>query len=379
MISLSKMVSGEATVSKHITYGGDESPIPEKLREFASSYRPIVVWNITNRCNLRCRHCYASAGLDSSELSTEQCIEIVDKLARFKVPLILFSGGEPLLRGDIFEIAEYARKKGIKCVLSTNGTLIDRDMAENLDVFEYVGVSLDGLREVNDFFRGVEGAYEKALKGLLLASEVALSGIRFTVTRHNYGEALKLIEIARENEIPRFCLYHLVPAGRAGFEDDITNENRRRLIDALLREAEREGVEIMTVDNPADGVYTYLKLREIDEERAENVREFLKYRGGDSSGIRLACVDHRGLVHPNQFWWDYTVGNLLENSFDEIWLGGDELLLKLREKTRYLKGKCGRCKYKNVCGGFRVRALRYGDVWGEDPSCYLTEEEVSSR
>ncbi|WP_290597367.1 MULTISPECIES: radical SAM/SPASM domain-containing protein [unclassified Archaeoglobus] len=376
MISLSKLISGEATVSRHLTYEGDSSFIPESLKKFASSFHPIVVWNLTNRCNLKCLHCYASAGSESYELTTEQCFEVIDKLSNFKVPLILFSGGEPLLRADIFDIAEYAKKKKIRTVLSTNGTLIDKDVAENLEVFEYVGVSLDGLKGINDRFRGVNGAFEKAFKGLLIASEVVLSGIRFTVTRHNYNEVLPLIKLARENGIPRFCLYHLVPSGRADFEDDINNSERRKLIDDLITEAVVEGMEIMTVDNPADGIYTYLRLKQMNEDRAEMVLEFLKYRGGDSSGTRLACIDHRGDVHPNQFWWDYTVGNVLEKDFEEIWMRDDELLRKLRNKIEYLRGKCGRCRFKTLCGGFRVRAYRYGDLWGEDPSCYLTEEEI---
>ncbi len=371
MISLSKMISGEATVSKHITYGGDSSFIPKKLVEFTKDLRPIVVWNITNRCNLRCLHCYASANVDVDELKTEECFEIIDKLAKFRVPLILFSGGEPLLRKDIFEIAEYAKKSGIKCVLSTNGTLIDDDLVHNLEVFNYVGVSLDGIGAVNDKFRGVKGAFDRAIKGLLLANEIVLSGVRFTITKHNAKELEKVLKLARENEIPRFCMYHLVPSGRAGFSDDISNKERRKIIDFLIKEAEKEGVEILTVDNPADGVYVYLKTRD------ESVLEFLKYRGSDSSGIRLACIDHNGHVHPNQFWWDYDLGNVLEKDFEEIWLGSDPLLKKLREKTKYLKGKCGVCRFKEFCGGFRVRAYRYGDLWGEDPSCYLSLSEIS--
>ncbi len=373
MISLSKLISGEATVSKHITYAGDSSFIPDRLKEFASGIHPVVVWNVTRRCNLRCVHCYASAGVAEDGLTTEECFEVIDRLSDFKVPLILFSGGEPLLRNDIFEIADYARSRGIKCVLSTNGTLIDSDVAQNLEVFDYVGVSLDGVGSVNDFFRGVNGAFEKAFKGLLRAAEVTLAGIRFTVTKYNAGEVWKVIDLARENDIPRFCLYHLVPAGRAEFSDDISNEERRKMIDRLMIEAEKEGVEIMTVDNPADGIYVYLKLKEISE--ADHVLEFLRYRGGDSSGIRLACVDNFGNVHPNQFWWDYTVGNLLKQDFETLWMN-DPLLQKLRNKVSLLRGKCGVCRYKAVCGGFRVRAYRYGDLWGEDPSCYLSTSEV---
>ncbi len=370
MISLSKIVSGEATVSKELTYGGDGSFVPRKLIEFARSGRPIVVWNVTRGCNLRCVHCYASAGKASGELGTEECLSVVDQLADCGVPLVLFSGGEPLLREDIFEIAAYAKRKGIRCVLSTNGTLIDRDNFEMLEVFDYVGVSLDGAEEINDAFRGVTGAFEMALRGLKLASEVTLSGVRFTVTRHNYGELPKVLEIARRHEIPRFCVYHLVPAGRAGFEDDIDNELRRRMIDYLMAEAGREGVEILTVDNPADGVYAYLKLGN------EEILELLRYRGSDASGVRLACIDYEGNVHPNQFWWDYTAGNVLRDGFSKIW-ESDELFRKLRRKVELLRGKCGICRFKEFCGGFRVRAYRYGDLWGEDPSCYLRADEIT--
>ncbi len=375
MISLSKIVSGEATVSKKITYHNDSDFIPKKLIEFSKSLVPIVVWNITSKCNLKCVHCYASPLPTRNELLTEQCFEVVDKLAKFGVPLIIFSGGEPLMRHDLTEIANYARKKGIKCVLSTNGTLINKDVAEELSVFDYVGVSLDGIGEANDKFRGKEGAYKLALTGLLNASEVTLTGIRFTVTKFNYDQLWKVLNLAWDNDIPRFCLYHLVPAGKADFSYDIDNDLRRSIIDSLIGAAEVEGTEILTVDNPADGVFAYLKLR--DREDADEILQFLSYRGGDNSGIRLACIDTLGFVHPNQFWLDYTIGNILEDDFNKIWLGNDDLLRKLREKEKFLKGKCGMCRYKSICGGFRVRAYRYGDLWGDDPSCYLDPVEIS--
>jgi len=363
VISLSKLVSGTATVSKELTYGGDRSFIPEKLKEFSSKLIPIVVWNITNRCNLKCVHCYANAGI-SIELSTEECKKILAELSEFKVPLILFSGGEPLLREDIFELADFAKKRRIRVALSTNGTLIDRDLAEELKVFDYVGVSLDGIR-AHDTFRGMSGAFEASIKGLKFASEVVLTGIRFTLTKYNFLELPDLVKLARELEIPRFCVYHLVPSGRASFKDDVDNIARKRAIDFLIREAEKEGMEILTVDNPADGIYLYQQTKN------ENVLEFLRYRGGDNSGIRLVCIDSEGNVHPNQFWMDYSAGNLLRQSFGEIWLK-DPLFKMLREKEKFLQDKCGICRFKRLCGGFRVRAYRNGNLWGWDPSCYVS-------
>jgi len=372
VISLSKMVRGKATVSKVLTYKSDEH-IPNRLKELRRDFRPVVVWNITARCNLKCKHCYAYTELNE-EVEKEIAMRVVDELNDFAL-LILFSGGEPLLRKDLFEIASNCK---IPKVLSTNGTLIDHDVAEKLkDVgFSYVGVSLDGLKDVHDKFRGLNGAFEKAVEGLKnLKSVGILSGVRFTLTKFNAEEVDKILDLCESLEVERFCLYHLVPSGRADFSMDISRDLRRKIIDNLFERAfEFEG-EILTVDNPCDGIYFCLKLREIDEKLACKAYEFLKFRGGDRSGRNLVSIDPFGNVHPNQFWWDYNCGNIKENSFREIWLN-DSLLKTLRGRW-ILRGRCGRCAYKDVCGGFRLRALRYGDLWGEDPSCYLSDEEIS--
>ncbi|MCS7121901.1 MAG: radical SAM protein [Archaeoglobaceae archaeon] len=365
MISLSKIVSNEATVSKELTFK-DDSKIPKGLLKFVKSGKPVVVWNITRRCNLNCIHCY-SAVENLGEMKKEECLDVIDKMSSFGVPILIFGGGEPLMREDLFEIARYAKKKGIRVVLSTNGTLISRESCNELKVFDYVGVSFDGVSK-NDQFRGVEGAFEKALNGLKLANEITLTGIRFTITKYNFQEIFDVLNLAREHEIPRFCVYHLVPSGKADFRDDISNEVRRWIVDKLMLEAEKGGTEILTVDNPADGIYAYLKMKR------DEILEFLKYRGGDGSGFKIVCIDPVGNVHPNQFWHDYTAGNIIKQSFDEIMK--DELFQKLKMKEKFLTGKCGICKFKSVCGGFRVRAYRAGNLWGEDPSCYLSLEEI---
>jgi len=386
MIGITKMVTGEATVSKKLTYGDDKSRIPEKLVKASEKPIPVVVWNTTSKCNLKCIHCYANAGGESkSELTTEEGMNFLSDLAEMKIPVLLFSGGEPLLRRDLFELASFITSKGVPVSLSTNGTLITEEIAERLKKtgFSYIGVSIDGLPKTNDRFRGIEGAFDRAFRGLLNSKEAGLmTGIRFTVTKYNVRDIPDVIDLLAENGIPRFCLYHLVPSGRADFKDDITLKERRELVDWLIQKSiqlhdDGYKTEILTVDNPVDGIYVYLKLKEVDEELAENALEFLKYRGGDNSGYRLADVDMFGNIHPNQFWWDYTVGSIREKKFSEIWLNPeDELLVKLREKTKYLRGRCGRCKFKELCGGFRLRALRAGDLWGDEPDCYLTDEEI---
>ncbi len=384
MIALTKMLTGKATVSKHLTYKGDG--ITREFREISQKPIPVVVWNSTLKCNLKCVHCYANAGKRVNELTTEEAKAMIDDLASMKVPVLLFSGGEPLLRDDLFELAEYAVKRGVPCSLSTNGTLITEEMAEKLKEagFSYVGVSIDGLRETNDRFRGVNGAFDRAFEGLINAKNAGImTGIRFTVTKYNLKDVPAVIDLLAENDIPRFCLYHLVPSGRADFSQDISNDERRELIDWLIRKAielHDSGyvTEILTVDNPADGVYLHLWLKERgEEEKAREALEFLKLRGSDNSGKRIACVDAEGFIHPNQFWWDYSCGNVRETPLSEVWLNPkDELLIKLREKTKHLRGRCGKCKFREWCGGFRLRALRAGDLWGADPSCYLRDDEI---
>ena len=372
MISLSKMVKGKATVSKKLTYGSDDD-IPERLKEIRRSFRPVVVWNVTSKCNLRCVHCYAYTE-DRGEIETDVAKRIVKELNDLAI-LILFSGGEPLLRRDLFEIA---RLSSVPIALSTNGTLIDGEMAERIKEvgFSYVGISLDGSKDVHDKFRGVEGAFDRAVEGLRNVKSVGiLNGVRFTLTKYNAKEVSNVLDICEELEVDRFCLYHLVPSGKADFSLDVSNSERRKIMEFLFeRSFDFEG-EILTVDNPCDGVFFCLKLKEIDEELAYKAYEFLKFRGGDRSGKNLVNIDPFGNVHPNQFWWDYNCGNVKERSFKEIW-SNDGLLNELRREWK-LVGRCGRCAYRMVCGGFRLRALRAGNLWGEDPSCYLSDEEIS--
>ncbi len=386
MIGLSKMVGGEITVSEKLTYKSRER-IPKRLVEASKKPVPVTVWNTTSRCNLRCVHCYADAGSRrSGELSTQEAMEFIDDLASIQVPVLLLSGGEPLMRKDIIDLIIHAKSKGMHVSLSTNGTLIDGETAEKLAEagVDYVGVSIDGVEETNDRFRGLRGAFRKAMEGLENAASAGiLTGIRFTVTKFNLKDVPEVIDLIVENEVPRFCLYHLVPSGRADFSIDINLKERRELMEFLFRKSlelrdDREKTEILTVDNPADGIFFYLKLREMDESLADYALEFLKYRGGDSSGYRIADVDMFGNVHPNQFWFDYTCGNIRERKFSEIWLTPeDDLLIKLREKQKYINGRrCGKCIYKSICGGFRLRALRTGNLWGDDPSCYLSDEET---
>ena len=375
MISLSKMVKGKATVSREITYDRSDEHIPKRLRELKGSLKPVVVWNLTARCNLKCVHCYAQAD-QKDELDTGTALRVVEELNELAV-LVLFSGGEPLLRKDIFEIAEHCK---VPKALSTNGTLIDVNTAEMLRNvgFSYVGVSLDGLKEVHDRFRGVDGAFERAVEGLKnVKSAGILSGVRFTLTKFNCEEVEGVLDLCEDLGVDRFCMYHLVPSGRADFSIDVPNDVRRNVIDYIFDRAFEFDGEILTVDNPCDGVYFCLKLREIDEDLAFKAYEFLKYRGGDRSGRNLVNIDPFGNVHPNQFWWDYSCGNVKERNFKDIWFN-DPLLNELRGEWK-LNGRCGRCAYRHVCGGFRLRALRVGDLWGEDPSCYLKDEEIAKN
>jgi len=380
LISISRLLCDTISPGDYLRY-----------RESEERPRPIVVWNCTRQCNLRCIHCYASAGSRKSrtEMDTTAGKAFIRDIADFGVPVLLFSGGEPLMRKDLFELANFAREQGLRLAISTNGTLISEATARKISEggFAEVGISLDGTGSINDHFRGKKGAYAAALNGIrnCIALGVRVS-LRLTLTRHNYREIPAIFRLIEEEGIDRVCFYHLAYSGRGDSlrNEDINHVQTRGVIDTICKhtlDLYQRGLrkEVLTVGNHADGVYLYYKLKQQDPKRAAKILELLRANGGNSSGIRISAVDDRGNVHPDQFWWHYTLGNVRQRKFGDIWMDTSEPLMRgLKDRKPLLKGRCARCRYLDLCNGnLRVRAEAvYGDVWAEDPACYLTEEEI---
>ena len=353
---------------------------------------PVVVWNSTKTCNLKCRHCYMSSDNKKyqNELTTQEAKNFIDDLADFHVPVLLFSGGEPLIRPDFFELAEYAQAKGVRPTLSTNGTLITREVAQRIkDIgVGYVGISLDGLQDVNDQFRGVEGAFQKAMAGIQNCVSVGQRvGLRFTINHHNIQELENIFDFIERENINRVCFYHLVYSGRgtAMKNQDVTAEESRRAMDIIIRRTkdfEDIGLEkeILTVDNHCDGVYMYLKaLAEGNDQQAAQIKKYISMNGGNRSGIAFGEVDPFGYVHPDQFTQHHTFGNVRDRKFSEIWQDtSNPIMAGLKDRKPLLKGRCSHCRFLENCNGnFRTRAEAVtGDFWESDPSCYLTDEEI---
>jgi radical SAM protein with 4Fe4S-binding SPASM domain len=348
---------------------------------YSENVGPVIVWNVTHQCNLACPHCYIDADGQafSHELTFEEARALIDDAATLCSPVILFSGGEPLIRDDIIEVCAYAVSRKLRVGLSTNGTLITRNVAKRIaDVgVSYVGVSIDGTESTHDAFRKQRGAFASALKGLKNARDAGIkTGIRFTVHKRNIFDLPAVMDLLVTHRIPRFCLYHLVYAGRANASMDISNEERAQMMDYLIRRVPAlaaKGVEVLTTDNHADGIYIMRSAG--GAHRAEQIR-LLRAHGGCTAGNKIINVDPEGNVRPCQFWQGETVGNIRDSPLTEIWNHPNELLLMLRDKKNKLTGRCGLCTYVEMCGGCRVRAAASGDVWGDDPSCYLSEETV---
>ncbi len=392
MIGISKLYCGTVEPSDALRYGRHSGKLPSHLLQFSKDKRPVVVWNVTRACNLKCVHCYAHATDDgtSDELSTSEGRKMIDDLAKFGVPVLLFSGGEPLVRKDLPELAAYAVEKGMRAVISTNGTLISKSTARVLkDIgLSYVGISLDGLEPVNDHFRGVNGAFNKAMEGIRNCQEAGIKvGLRFTINKRNVKEIPGIFDLLEEMEIPRVCFYHLVYAGRGSdlVKDDLTHEETRKAVDLIIDRtkdlhARNKPKEVLTVDNHADGPYLYMRMLKEDPERAKEVLELLEMNEGNNSGRGIGCVSWDGNVYADQFWRHHSFGNVRQRPFSEIWTKPeDPLLLQLKEKKQHVQGRCATCRWLDVCGGnFRVRAEALsGNVWAPDPACYLTDEEIA--
>jgi len=357
--------------------------------------KPVVVWNITNACNLSCRHCYSSSAADAAAccLPLEKATLVVEELLKLSPPMVLVSGGEPLLYPGFFRLAKHAAQAGLKLALSTNGTLITADVAKGLiDAgFQYVGISLDGIGETNDAFRGVEGAFDRAVAGFRNCMETGLRvGLRMTMVRDNLHQLDETFDFIEAEDIPRACFYHLCYSGRGAdlLEQALEAGQTRKALDLILARAQDflaqgKRKEILTVANHADAPYLYMKLRAQNEGLAQRALQYLRQTGGGlrSSGVGICSIDWEGNVHPDQFWMDCTVGNVLEQSLEDIWCENPApILTKLRNRRDYIKGRCSprACRWFDICGGsMRARANAFfNDPWAPDPACYLTDEEI---
>jgi 12,18-didecarboxysiroheme deacetylase len=395
MIGISKLYMGNVEVSDPLRYGRKSAKLPSHLLQFAEDKKPVVVWNVTSRCNLACTHCYAAAGgadAPRDELSTSEACAFIDDLAAFGCPVLLFSGGEPFVRPDILQLARHAVAKGLRVVFSTNGTLIDAALAAEIKAVgvSYAGLSIDGAEATHDRFRACPGAFRRSLAGIRACREAGIKvGLRVTMTRDNIADLPAIFDLMEAERIPRICLYHLVYCGRGAelAAHDQTPAQRRATLDLIIDRTARlhaQGfpAEVLTVDNHCDGPYLYLRMSREGNPRAGEVMALLRMNGGNSTGHGIGCVSWDGTVYPDQFWRNKPVGNVRERPFSMIWGSPPpgSLLALLREKKRHVTGRCASCRFLDVCGGnFRARAeAATGGLWGMDPACYLTDQEIIS-
>lgn len=365
---------------------------PTTQRARTGPVKPVVIWNLTRRCNLKCRHCYAVAADRDfpGELSAAEARAVLDDLADFGIPALILSGGEPLSRPDTLDLARRAKARGLYTALSTNGTPIAGALADEIAAigFDYVGISLDGIGATNDWFRGQDGAFAAALSGVraCVARGVKV-GLRYTMTSDNARELPDLLDLADAEGVDKFYLSHLVYAGRGNKHrlDDTRWAATRAAMDLLLERAWRavergETFEIVTGNNDADAVYFLDWVRErFSSEQVAHVRAHLEAWGGNSSGLGVANIDTQGIVHPDTYWSGYAIDSVRNRPFSAIWQDASEpMLAALRTRPRPLKGRCGACAWKTICGGnTRIRALQLtGDPWEADPACYLSDSEI---
>lgn len=354
---------------------------------------PVVIWNLIRRCNLTCKHCYTtSADIDfPGELTTDEIYRVMDDLHAFNVPVLILSGGEPLLHPDIFAISARAKAMGFYVALSSNGTLITRrNIGRIAEIgYQYIGISLDGLRDNHDRFRQQQGAFDASLEGIHLCREQGIkAGVRFTLTQDNAEDFTAILQLLDEQNIDKFYLSHLNYGGRGNKnrKDDAAHQMTRavmeQLFEACLRwEQQGKQREIVTGNNDADAVYFLHWVQKNFPERTDSLRAKLEQWGGNASGLNVANIDNLGNVHPDTFWWHHNLGNVRQRPFSEIWQDlSDPLMAGLKQSPRPLKGRCASCHYQKICNGnTRVRAQQiYNDPWAEDPGCYLRQSEITS-
>jgi 12,18-didecarboxysiroheme deacetylase len=394
MIGISKLYCATVEPSDTLRYSRQSGSLPSHLLQFSIDKKPVVVWNMTQRCNLKCVHCYARSEdiCYDNELNRDQALAMMDDLADFGVPVLLFSGGEPLVHPRLVEYAQYAVSKGMRAVISTNGTLITKEKAKILkDIgLSYVGISLDGLEPTHDMFRGVPGSFKRAMAAIEHCQAAGIKvGLRFTINKRNVKDIPGIFDLLEEKNIPRACFYHLVYSGRGSeiAKEDLTHEETRQVLDLIMDRTKdlhnrNKPKEILTVDNHADGPYLYQRLLKEDPKRAAEVLELLEMNEGNNSGRGIGCISWDGEVYPDQFWREKSLGNIKDRPFSQIWTDeSNEFLMKMKEKKKHVKGRCATCRWLDICAGnFRARAESVAnDPWDSDPACYLTDQEISKE
>jgi Fe-coproporphyrin III synthase len=392
MLSVSRLLTGRVEEADALRYGRDSARLPSHLLHFSADKRPVVVWTSTRRCNLHCGHCYTDS-FDRDypdELSTSEALAMVDDLAAFGSPVLLISGGEPLRRADIDTVAAHAVARGMRVVLSTNGTLLTPERAAQLKAigFSYVGISIDGPPDSHDRFRGTRGAFGASMAGIRACRDAGIkAGLRFTLTNHNQHDLPWLFDLMEAEGVGRLCIYHLAPTGRGarlkGFVPSLaeTRAAMDYVFDRVLRMAQTGfESEVLTADNHADAAYLWMRVLREAPARAQSVWRLLEWNGGNRSGQAIGCIDADGSVYADQFWRWRPLDSIRERPFSAIWSEDPPTLLRdLRDRTGRLPGRCQDCRFLPLCNGnFRSRAeATTGDAWGADPLCYLTDKETA--
>ncbi len=335
----------------------------------------LVAWETTRNCNLSCKHCRASAtkGPYSGELDTKASFRLLDQIAKVGKPIIILTGGEPLLRQDIFKIASYGTDKGLKMVMAPNGTLITKTSAKQMadSGIKRISISIDGsTKESHDKFRGVEGAFEGALRGIKLAIDAGIEfQINTTITKTNLDQIPKIQELAIKLGAVAHHIFLLVPTGRGKYivDQEITADEYERTLNWFYDQRGNTSLQLKATCAP----HYYRILRQRAKKEGKTVT--FKTYGLDAvtrgclGGTGFCFISHRGIVQPCGFL-QLNCGDIKETSFADIWKSS-EVFLSLRDFNN-LKGKCGRCEYKRVCGGCRARAYEAtGDFLAEEPLC----------
>ncbi|MDO9105239.1 MAG: heme d1 biosynthesis radical SAM protein NirJ [Methylovulum sp.] len=366
---------------------------PTPLTPARKPAAPVVIWNLIRRCNLACKHCYTtSADIDfPGELTTPEIYSVMDDLRAFNVPVLILSGGEPLLHPDIFAISRRAKDMGFYVALSSNGTKISKANIDDIAAidYQYIGVSLDGIQDTHDRFRRMPGSFDEALRGVHLCLDKGIKvGIRFTLTQDNNADFPALLQLMDDNDIDKFYLSHLNYGGRGNRnrKDDAFFSMTREAMELLFNtcygwlQAGKDR-EFVTGNNDADAVFFLHWVGKRFPDRLGHIQAKLEQWGGNASGVNVANIDNLGYVHPDTFWWHYSLGNVRTRPFSEIWQDrSDPLMDGLKQRPRPLEGRCAGCHYQAICNGnTRVRAAQTtGNYWAEDPGCYLTDAEITA-